>query len=156
MIFAKSVTTPKNTVAATPSVTSWNISQGLIYKFELYFPPGSCGLVGVALHDATHRIYPTGENEYFIGDNVTISFDDEMIFEKANGELEIWTYNLDTYYEHLIQVRLGITDDEETIKTRYSLQALVPLVTELQTLITLLTTQTVTQKSYSKEIIENL
>jgi len=89
MIFVRSVTVPKSTVAGTPLITTWPLVNGLFYKLELFFPPGPSGLVGVSLHSASHQIYPADTDEWFLGDNVTISFEDEFLFTSDSKQVEI-------------------------------------------------------------------
>ena len=156
MIFAKTVTTNKNTVAATPLVTTWPLVSGLIYRFELYFPPGPCGLVGVALHTASHRIYPFGENEWFIGDNVTIAFDDEMLFDIETRQLELHSYNLDEKFNHQFQCRLGIISDPQLIASKFGVQNIEKLTDRMTSLISLLEKKTGLTSKFSTQGVDLL
>lgn len=156
MIRAKSVTVPKNTVAATPLVEPWQITQGLFYKLDIFFPPGPSGLVGIALRTGLHQIYPFDSDEWFIGDNVPISFDDEYMFDIASGQIEIAAYNLDDYYDHTIYVRLGIITDPELIKARFGYSSIEALTIQLQALNTLLAMQNVASGRFSTEALAKL
>jgi hypothetical protein len=156
MIAVKTVTTPASTVAGTPLVSTWGLVLGLIYKVEIFFPPGSRGLLGVALHSASHRVYPFGDDEYFIGDNCTISFDDELYFDLASKQLEIHTYNLDDYYSHTLQFRLGIQTDPELIKSKYGISNIEALTTSVSALVGLITLQNTASGKYSSDALGDL
>jgi len=156
MIFVRSVVTTKSTVASKPLITPWSIAIGLIYKLEIMFPPGPSGLVGVAIHNASHRIYPADSDQWFIGDNVTISFEDEQPFDEETKQVEIHTYNLDDYYSHEIQIRLGIITDTELIKSRYGYANIDALITQLQALNALLIMQNTASGKYSTKAATKL
>lgn len=149
MIFAKTINVPATTPTATPLVTPWHLASGLIYKVEIYFPPGPCGLVGVAVQSAIHRLYPFGESEWFIGDNVTISFDDEMSFNIATKQVEIWTYNLDEKFAHSIQVRMGLISDPLIIKNRFGVTDLEALTDSIGNLVQLLESRSITSGRFN-------
>jgi len=95
----------------SPSQYRMAITEGLIYKFELYLPPGSSGLLHVAVEDGGHRIYPSEPGEWFFGDNSTISFEDRLIITSEPHHLFIYAYNLDEAYEHTFQIRIGQVSD---------------------------------------------
>lgn len=113
MIYQSTITTPANTTLANPKRTSLKMVVGLIYQFELYFPPGPSGLVGVAIFDTEVQLYPRGRHEFFVGDNTLISFNDLHMLESENATLDIYTYNIDDAYEHQIQARFGIVDRKD-------------------------------------------
>lgn len=155
-ILVKTILIPKNTSIDLALRTKWKIIAGLIYKFELYFPPGPSGLVGVAIVDGDSRLYPFGELEYFIGDNATISFEDEHIFTSATATLDILAYNLDDFYDHSIQVRIGVLSDETMIKAHLGISSNEALTEPLQKLIELLTTQQTLKTVYNTDVLGTL
>lgn len=155
-ILVKTITIPKNTSIASALRTKWKIIAGLIYKFEIDFPPGPSGLVGIAVVDGDSRLYPFGEMEYFIGDNATISFEDEHIFTSATATLDILAYNLDDFYDHTIQVRVGILSDETMIKAKLGISSNEALTEPLQKLIELLTLQQSMKTTYNTEVLDTL
>ena len=156
MIYTKTVTTPKSTVAATPRITPWEIALGLIYKVEIMYPPGPGGLVGVSMHTASYQLYPNDSDEWFIGDNITISFDDQYLFNQETSQLEIYSYNTDDYYNHTVQVRLGIETDPELIKSRYGFANIDTLITQIQALNSLLVVQNTASGKYSTEVLKTV
>jgi hypothetical protein len=62
---------------------------------------------------ADHQIYPVERNEWFVGDNLTIAFDDALTIDMPSPELTIRTYNTDTAYEHMLQFRFSIQTFEQ-------------------------------------------
>jgi hypothetical protein len=156
VIFVKSVTTPASKVASSPLVTPWDLVQGMIYKVEIMFPPGSLGLCGVSINNANHRLYPADDSEWFLGDNISISFDDEYMFTSETKQLELHTYNLDTVFSHLVQVRLGIVADTAFIQSRFGYAKLDALILQLSSLNSLLLMQNVASGKYSTDQVAKL
>jgi len=107
VIYTRTITESSGGNAATPSQYRMPVTEGLIYKFELYFPPGSSGLLYVCVEDGDHRIYPSEPGEWFFGDNTLISFDDRLFITTEPHQLFIYSYNLDTAFDHKYQIRIG-------------------------------------------------
>lgn len=108
MIYTGNITTPANTVRKAPKITRVKVTKGLIYRVEFYFPPGSMGLMGVAVFDALYQCWPSSIGDYFTSDNETIGFDDLFLKEAEPYEFQVVTYNEDETYEHFVSVRLGL------------------------------------------------
>ena len=113
MVYTATVTTPANTLVVDPLVTVVTITEGVLYRFEVYFPPGPSGLVGVQLRYHDLQLYPVQREEWFLGDNVTIGFDDLFEVGTPPYTFELRSYNVDTDYDHLVQIRLGLVTREE-------------------------------------------
>ena len=113
MVYTATITTPANTTLDTPLITAVKAHRGVLYHFEVYFPPGPSGLVGVQIRVGNVQLYPVQREEYFIGDNTTIAFGDLYELKNETGIVAIHTYNVDTDYEHLVQVRMGIMSHDE-------------------------------------------
>lgn len=156
MIWAQTITVPKSTVPATPLVRPWIIPNGLIYKVEISFPPGPSGYVGVQLKTASHNLYPADEDQWFIGDNDTLSFEDEYMFNLESKQIDINCYNEDETYDHTIQVRLGIITDEAIIRSRFGYASIDALIIKLDALIAVLQAYAVISGKYDKSAIEEL
>jgi len=116
VVYVATIETAASTQKSSPLATELKVSKGLIYKFELYFPPGPSGLVGVRVLQGSHQLYPYSIDEWFLGDREKIEFDDLMIIGNEQTILVIETYNLDDTYQHLIQLRLGILTQPEYIE----------------------------------------
>ena len=112
MIYAKQVTTPANTAMLDAIKSTLRITKGLIYRVEFHFPLGSAGLMGVMITDGNYQLWPSSVGEWFTGDQIVIAFDDVYLKEASPFEFQIYTYNLDDTYEHLINIRIGLLTKE--------------------------------------------
>lgn len=112
MIYAKNITTPKKTWSSSLKKTVLKVSKGLVYKVEFYFPGGSAGLMGVAVFDGLYQVWPSTVGEFFIGEDQTIPFDDMYLKETAPFDFQIYTYNEDETYPHMVSVRIGLVSSE--------------------------------------------
>ena len=83
MIYSKFITTPANTLQSNPLRTSIKVTKGLVYKVEIMFPPGSLGLLRVAIFDGAYQAWPSTVGEWFRTDGETISYDDTYLKESA-------------------------------------------------------------------------
>lgn len=116
MVFASTISTPANQLKSDPLRTELKCNSGVAYQFRLYFPPGSLGLVGVAVYNANIAVYPASRGEFFIGDAVTITFPDLFELFIETNSLQIYTYNLDTHFDHECQVNIGVVSRPEFIE----------------------------------------
>lgn len=112
MIYSKHITTVKDTAKTVLKRTVLNVTKGLVYKVEIYFPSGSAGLAGVAIFDGSYQCWPSTPGEYFIGESQLISFDDLYLKEAAPYTFQIFTYNLDDTHSHAIGVRIGLVSQD--------------------------------------------
>lgn len=108
MIYTANITIPANTPANSPTLQRIKISLGLIYKIELQFPPGCGGLAHVVINDGGYQVWPSTPSTDFATDDYTISFEDIYLKPSSPSEMQIYGYNEDETYEHIIQVRLGV------------------------------------------------
>jgi len=112
MIFSSSITTVANTLEAGAKITRLPVAKGLVYKFEVEFPPGCCGLLHCQVFDGSYQVYPTSRNDSFHTDARVVSFDDSYLKTAAPFEFTVKTWNLDETNGHEIQVRLGMASNE--------------------------------------------
>jgi len=112
MIYTANITTPKNTPLSTLKKTTLSVTTGLVYKVEVYFPAGSAGLMGVAIFDGLFQVWPSTVGDFFLGDNIMISFDDLYLKEAAPFDFQVYTYNVDDTYDHFVSVRLGFVSKD--------------------------------------------
>ncbi len=117
MILQSTILTPANTTKANPKKTVLELMQGVIYKVEVFFPPGSSGLMGVRVFDSASQLYPFTSNEWFTGDNNRIEYADTYRKNNPPFVFPIHTYNLDTDYDHACIVRIGIATSGEEISS---------------------------------------
>lgn len=83
------------------------VTRGLLYQFDLYFPPGSSGLLKVRIADGGYPLFPSEPSEWFFGDNTLITFPDRYFIQSPDQYLTIWYYNEDDTYDHDFQIRIG-------------------------------------------------
>ncbi len=112
MIYSKNITTVKNTARTALKRTVLDVTKGLVYKVELYFPSGSAGLMGVAVFDGLYQCWPSSPGEFFIGEDQTISFDDLYLKSSAPYTFQVLTYNVDDTHAHAVNVRIGLVSNE--------------------------------------------
>jgi len=108
MIFAANISTPKDTDETSLKRTNLAVTKGLVYKVEFYFPTGSAGLMGVAVFDGLYQVWPSSVGEFFIGEDMVISFDDMYLKESPPYSFQIYTYNTDDTHAHSVAVRIGL------------------------------------------------
>lgn len=112
MIFTANIKTPANTSQASLLKTTINVTKGLVYKVEFYFPSGSEGKMGVAVFDGLYQVWPSNVGVFFLGSDNTIPFDDLYLKSSAPFELQCYTYNTDDIFDHLVSVRIGLVSNE--------------------------------------------
>jgi len=112
MIYTANITTPAGTLRTDPKRTILKVTKGLVYRVSFYFPPGSKGLMGVAVFDGLFQCWPSSVNEYFVSDDDTIGFEDLLIKESQPFEFEVVTYNEDESFDHFLSVRIGLVSKE--------------------------------------------
>lgn len=118
MIYTANISTPKDTEQTALKKTSINVTKGLVYKVEFYFPSGSAGLMGVAVFDGLYQVWPSSVGEFFTGEDQVISFDDMYLKEAAPFEFQCYTFNIDETYPHFVSVRIGLVS-KEVFQARY-------------------------------------
>ncbi len=112
MIYVANITTAKNTAKNALKRTNITVTKGLVYKVEFFFPPGSAGLMGVAVFDGLYQVWPSSVGEFFIGEDQVISFDDMYLTESAPYQFQFYTYNLDDTHSHMVSVRIGLVSKD--------------------------------------------
>jgi len=107
MIYCKTITAAAGGSASTPIDADLPVTDGLIYQFELYFPPGSSGLLFVRVADGGFPVWPSEPGEWFYGDNTLVSFPDRYYIAAPDHKFKVWYYNLDDTYCHKFTIRIG-------------------------------------------------
>lgn len=112
MIYAANIKTEHPRAKTNLKHTVLRVTRGLVYKVEFYFPPGSSGLMGVAVFDGLFQLWPSNIGEFFRGSDISIDFDDLYLKEAAPYQFDIYTYNLDDAYDHTVDVRIGLVSKD--------------------------------------------
>jgi len=107
MIYCKTISASSGGSASSPDDADLPVTYGLIYQFELYFPPGSSGLFHVRVADGSFPVWPSEPGEWFYGYNTLISFPDRYYSAAPDHKFKIWYYNEDDTYDHIFTVRIG-------------------------------------------------
>lgn len=115
MIYTAEIHTPMNTLAVTPLETWIDVTSGIIYVLKLYFPPGSSGLLHVQIFDSGLQLFPSTIGDSFSGDNLALSFDETYPKLEPPWFLRVRSWNLDTDYDHEMQIAIGQVSKEEYI-----------------------------------------
>lgn len=107
--FFQYVTTPKNTDADNPLITSLNLPIGQIVRVWTEFPRGCSGLVGVQLWRGPYQIFPLPSGVWLKSDNAVMNFGFSHDMTVEPYQVEIRTYNLDDTYQHTIWIGIEMT-----------------------------------------------
>jgi len=118
VIYSSSITTLANTAELSKADVTLKLTGGLIWLFEVDFPPGCCGLLHVQIFDGLYQVLPASVGEDLHGDGVTYRFDDLYLKQAAPFELKIRTWNNDETWDHSTQVRIGLAASRAEI-SRY-------------------------------------
>lgn len=99
---------PVNTPASAPTVTSVGIATSYVWRVEVRIPPGHAGYTGIALVDSGAFLVPysQGTPSWLIGDDDLLEY---PLGKQVGDNLQLWSYNTSTDYEHGWQVRVIYT-----------------------------------------------
>jgi len=112
MIYSASITSGKRGDADDKRVVMLPVCKGLVYRIEIEFPPGCCGLLRCRILDGSYQVWPTSCDDIFHSDARVIGFDDCYLKTAAPFEFRIETVNMDETWSHSIQVRIGMASSE--------------------------------------------
>jgi len=118
MIFSASITSGKYGDSDADRVVVLPVCNGLVYRFEIDFPPGCCGLLQVRIFDGSYQVWPSSRDDYFHADSQVVGFDDCYLKRAAPFDFRIETKNLDEVWSHTIQVRIAMAS-HEAFMSRY-------------------------------------
>ena len=132
MIYTKTLSSVAGGSASNPRKEDMFLTSGLIYQVELYFPPGSSGLLHVAIFDGGYQAWPSEAGETFFGDNTLISFPDRYYIDSPRKAFTISHWNEDDTYAHTFQIRIGQVSAEVFIASFLPSMTMEKLTQELQ------------------------
>ena len=118
VIYSLSITTPANTGQGSALRTPLKVTRGLIWRIEIDYPPGCCGLCHCIILDGSYHMFPATPGESLSADGAVIGFDDLYYKAAAPFELTVVTWNDDETYDHTLNVRIGLASNEAFI-SRY-------------------------------------
>lgn len=108
MIYRFGISTPANTAESDKKKTVLQVTRGIVHQIDIQFPSGPSGLLHLAINDALHQLWPYNTDGSFAANNVNIRFKEFITLLEEPYQLEAYTWNLDTDYEHSVIIRLGI------------------------------------------------
>lgn len=132
MVYTKTILSAAGGSKSNPTREDMFLTSGLIYQFECYFPPGSSGLLHVAVFDGGFQVWPSEAEETFFGDNTLISFPDRYYIDSPRKAFTIAHWNEDDTYAHSFQVRIGQVSAKVFIASFLPNMAMDELTQELQ------------------------
>ncbi len=112
MLYEQDITIPANTSRNDQIRTDLKVHKGVIYEFEVVFPPGCAGLVKCAIFVGGEQIIPFKEGTYLKGDTFPVRGREYVDLKNDTNEIHIYSYNEDEVYDHTIIVRLFILPKE--------------------------------------------
>jgi hypothetical protein len=118
MIYTAEVTIPANTAETDPVNQVMNVAKGLVYRVDLFFPPGPAGLAKICILDGGFQVWPQTVGNYLCGDSETIAFDDLYLKDQPPYVFTVRGFNLDDTYGHTVYIKLGLVS-EEAFKARF-------------------------------------
>ena len=112
MIYTASITIAAKTAKSDAERTVLRVGKGLVWRIEVEFPPGCAGLAHLFITDGKYQVFPATPGESFASDGAVIGFDDLYLKNVPPYELVITTWNVDTGWDHTLQVRVAMASSE--------------------------------------------
>jgi len=119
MYYQISKVIPPNTPKNSPLAVEIEIVEPFIYAIYIFFPPGPCGLAGFRILLGTWQFFPVIEDEWFIGDDLTLLLPVYYWLEHIPETFIIEFYNNDDTYEHLIHIGI-VALSSETVSMMFA------------------------------------
>lgn len=126
MFYEQKLTIPKNTPIASPVEVDMPVHSGVIQQVTVELPAGCVGLVGVRLLIWERQVWPSNPDSWFTGNDMILTFPEDLELTDAPYTITIQGYNLDDTYQHEPKVRMQILPRERTLKEILKLSALGP------------------------------
>lgn len=108
MFYSFGLLIPANTPEAAPAELEVNLTWGVITKVEVRFPPGNAGLARVRILEHRHQLWPTNRDEWFYGDDETITWDEYHELFEMPALFTLLGYNDDDTFPHTPIIRFEI------------------------------------------------
>lgn len=82
------------------------LTHGVIHQLGVYFPPGCANTVKAQIKRGLYQIFPTNPDGQMKGDAVNIQGKEFYALIKAPYQIEVYTWNVEATYDHMITVRI--------------------------------------------------
>ena len=103
---------PKETSQESPYEEILKVSYGVIRNVKIYILPGHAGLAGLQIYFHESQVYPLNRDGYYLGDNISVEFEDNYGIHIEPYMLKASGYNEDVRYDHAFLVSLGMLREE--------------------------------------------
>ena len=104
MDFSAYISTPKNTTAAEPKISTINITRGRLDGGFLFFPSGPSGTLHLIAKIAGHQILPFTPGQDFRLDDCVVPLSLGIEILEPPFYIDIITWNDSTNYAHALTV----------------------------------------------------
>ena len=108
MFYVFPITTPANTAETAKQKTTLKLTRAKITQIQVHFPSGHVGLTHIGLNCGLYQFLPTNPEATFSSSGETITITEDFVLDSGAFELEAWTWNEDTIYDHTITVRVQL------------------------------------------------
>lgn len=112
MVYNQIITSTKDKSEAEATNDIIHVTWGLVYFIEVYFPPGSGGLLHMRLLDGSYCMFPATPGQSFIGNNTIFRYDDLYLKEAEPFQFVVQHWNEDDTYDHKFMVNIGMVSQE--------------------------------------------
>lgn len=109
MYYQSELTVPANTLITSPAETDMILIDGIINQVELVFPPGSAGLLKIAIFYHEFRLWPSTPEAWFYHDDYTYRWAENFRVDESPFQLRLVGYNEDEVYQHTAILYIGMT-----------------------------------------------
>ncbi len=108
MLYSFTVTVPAETPRSEPIEQKVALTAGVVDQLMVHFPAGCAGLVGLRVLRGSFQIWPLVTDEWFVSDDHTIIFPDNLPLTPGTDVLSIEAYNEDTVNDHALTVSFSV------------------------------------------------
>jgi hypothetical protein len=104
VLYRTALTIPAATSKYAPESIYLNVSEGIVTRWLVGFPPGCAGLVNVAVYWHEQKVLPEGEAASLYWDGYMYDVEDYLVLEQPPYRLRVAGWNNDTSYPHTVFV----------------------------------------------------
>lgn len=104
MDFSAYISTPKDTSAGSPKITTLHLTRGRLTGGFLFFPPGPAGTLHLQAKIAGHQILPFSPGEDYHLDDCVIPFSLGIDILDQPFFVDCFTWNESTQWPHILNI----------------------------------------------------
>jgi len=117
MLYQGTITIPKNTTQAAPTIVVFGIAKGIITKFMVRPRPGHAALAHLVILHHEHQIAPSTESMELHGDSYPIDWEEYYESYQPPYELKLKGWNEDDTYPHTFDVFVAVLPRKAIVAT---------------------------------------